>query len=85
MALITYPQDTLRPNQLNQLISNLSNSISLGICADIAQVSNVSLLIPRCTMVLLEWVEVWPGRCTTISIITELMNVHAPLGVGIVA
>lgn len=36
-------------------------------------------------MGLLERVEMWAGRSTSVSVVAKLVDVHAPLGVGVVA
>ena len=43
------------------------------------------LLIPWGTMALLEWVEVWACGSAAVGVVTELVNVHSTLGIGVVA
>ena len=76
----TYTKDTLLPDQLDQLILRAALSISLGIRLEIAQVSNVSLVICWCTMSLSMWVEMWASAGAAVGVVAELVDVDAALG-----
>jgi hypothetical protein len=52
---------------------------------DVAQVANVADLVPRGTVVFVMGVEVRPGRGAAIGIVAKGVDVHATLGIGIVA
>jgi hypothetical protein len=77
--------DALGTDQLDQLVGNASLSITLGISLEVAQVTDVALLVARGTVSLVVGVEVRTGRCAAVCVVTEGVDVHATLSVGIVA
>lgn len=82
---ITYSKNALGTNQLNQLVSGAADGIALGISLDVTQIADVSDLVGGRAVGLRERVEVRAGRGAAVSIVTELVNMEAPLSVGVVA
>jgi len=35
-------------------------------------------------MGLVEWIEVWAGGSAAVGVVTELVNMHSTLGVGVI-
>lgn len=76
----TYAENALLANQFDMLVLDRSLSISLRICLEVAQVTDVSVLIFWGTVLLAVWVEVRSSACAAVGVITELVDVHATLG-----
>lgn len=76
----TYAENALLANQLDVLVLDCSLSISLRICLEVTQVTDVSVLIFWGTVLLAMWVEVRSSACAAVGVVTELMDVHATLG-----
>ena len=72
-------------DQLDQLVGDLALGVALTIGLEVAQVPNVAVVVRWCTVLLAEGVEVRTGGCAAVGVVAELVNVHAALGVGIVA
>lgn len=81
----TYAQDALRTNDLDQLVLDGTDGVTLGIGLDVAQVTNVTDLIGGSTVSLAEGVVVRTGGGAAVGVVTELVDVHTTLGVGVVA
>lgn len=77
--------DALGANQLDQLIGDGSLSIALAVSLEVAQVTDVALLVAGGTVGLVVGVEVGSSRCAAVCVVAEGVNVHATLSVGIVA
>jgi hypothetical protein len=98
----TYANNALSANQLDQLISVASLGVALTISLEVAQVTNVALLILGRTVGLVLGVDysalaaapnppqislqltMRTSRRAAIGVITESVNVHAALSVGVV-
>ncbi len=76
---------TLRPNQLDMLIRNRILSITLPIRREVAQVTDVTLVVLGCAVGFAEGVEVGAGAGAAVGVVAELVDVHAALGGGVVA
>lgn len=81
----TYPNNTLRTNQLNQLILHTPLGIPLPICLEITQITYMAFLIAGRTVSLVVRVEMGSCRGTSIGVVAEGVDVHAALGIGVVA
>ena len=77
--------DTLRSNELNQLVLNASLSVTLGIGLEVTKVTNVALLILWGAVSLVVGVEVGSSGSAAIGVVAESVDVHATLSVGVVA
>jgi len=77
--------DALSSNQLDELVCHGALSIALSISLEVAQVTNVTVVIGRCTMLLVLWVKVRTSRSAAVGVVAKGMDVHATLSVGIVA
>ena len=54
---ITYSQNTLGTNQLEQLVSRSTGSVTLSVGLEVSKIANVTLGIIRGTVRLSEWVD----------------------------
>jgi len=77
--------NALGANQLDELVGGGTLAIALAISLEVAQVTYMANLILRSTMCLAMGVEVGTSRCAPVCIVTELMDVHATLGIRVVA
>jgi hypothetical protein len=77
--------DALSTNQLNQLILNSALSIALTISLEVAQVTDVAVLVSGSTMFLVRWVEVRASGRAPIGVVAKGVDVHSTLSVGVVA
>lgn len=66
MYIITYADDAIRPNQLDEAIRDASLTIALAIGLEIAQVANVAVLVGWGTVALVMRVD-WPMISMTLS------------------
>ena len=78
------PQHTLRPNQLDQIISNAPLGVPLGISLEISKVANMTLGVFRGAMGFGKRVEVRAGGGAAVGVVAELVDVHAARGGGVV-
>lgn len=81
----TYAQDALRTNDLDQLVLDGPDGVTLGVGLDVAQVTNVTDLVGGSAVSLAEGVVVRTGGGAAVGVVTELVDVHTTLGVGVVA
>jgi len=70
-------------DQLDNAILDLSLRESACIGGDVAQITYVSNLVTGSAVGLAMGVEVWASRSATVGVVTELMNVHSALSVGV--
>jgi hypothetical protein len=113
-ALGTYADNALGPNELDVLVGHGARGVALGIRLDVAEVTNVAVLVARGAVGLVVGVDYakssksksrkrgveegtkpsWPrnpvptvraSRGAAIGVVTKGVDVHATLGVGIVA
>jgi len=77
--------NALWTDQLNKLVLDRALAIALSIGLEVAKVTNVTDLVGRGTVCLAMGVEMRPRRCATVCVVTELVDVHATLSIGIVA
>jgi hypothetical protein len=70
-------------DQLDEAVLNasLGNTVAVGL--DVSQVTDVAVLVGGSTVGLSEGVEVRAGGGTAVGVVTELVDVHSTLGVGI--
>lgn len=78
-----YAENALLANQLDMLIFDRSLAISLAICLEVAQVTDMSLGITWGTVCLAERVEMRAGARAAVGVVAELVDVHATLSGGI--
>jgi len=77
--------DALRADEFDELVGDTALGIALAISLDVAKIAYMADLICWCTVGLAEWVEVGAGRSAAVGVVTELVDVHASLSIGIVA
>ena len=77
--------DALGADQLDQLVCDTSLRIALTISLEVAQVTDVALLVLGGTVLLVVGVEMGAGRCAAVCVVTEGVDVHTTLSVGVVA
>lgn len=53
----TYANNALGSNQLDELVGNAALGVALGVCLEVAQVADVTLLVPGSTVGLVEGVD----------------------------
>jgi hypothetical protein len=82
---ITYANNTLASNQLDQLILDAPLRSSLSIGLEVAQVTDMALLVLWCAVRLVVRVEMGSRARAAVGVVTESVHVHAALGVGVVA
>jgi len=78
-------ENTLLADQLNMRVADGALAISLFVCLEIAQVSNVTNFIRWGAVCLAMWVEVGTSRCAAIGVVAILVDVHSSLSVCIIA
>ena len=81
----TYADDALGADQLDQLVCDTSLRIALTISLEVAQVTDVALLVLGGTVCLVVGVEVGTGGCAAVCVVAKGVDVHATLSVGVVA
>ena len=84
----TYANNALRPDQLDQLISVASLSVTLAISLEVAQVTNVALLVVGRTVSLVLGVDYDPSAATPIPIQVSLqltMRTSGRAAIGVIA
>ena len=81
----TYAQHAGLANQLNLAIFDGTFSVALSISLDIAQVTDMTVGVSGAAMLLAEGVEVRAGGGAAVGIVAELVDMHAALGVGVMA
>lgn len=81
----TYADDAVRSNDLDKLVSHAALGVTLAIRVDVAQVTNVALLVSGSTVGLAVRVEVRPSRGAAVGVVAKGVDVEAALGVGVVA
>lgn len=71
-------------NQLHPgiLLGTLGNTVRVS--RNVTQISNVSLVILRGTVVVTKWVEVRTSGSTTVGVVTKSVNVETSQGIWIV-
>jgi len=77
-------EDTLGSNQLDQLVGLGALGVALSVGFEVAQVTDVALLILRCTVGLGVRVEMRAGTRAAVGVVTKLVNVEGTLGIGVV-
>ena len=77
--------DALGADQLDQLVCDTSLRIALTISLEVAQVTDVALLVLGGTVCLVVGVEVGTGGCAAVCVVAKGVDVHATLSVGVVA
>lgn len=78
-------QDALRPDQLDLLVRDGALGVSLAVGFEVAEVADVAFAVGGGAVGLGEGVEMRSSASATIGVVTELVDVHAALGGGIVA
>jgi len=78
-------KNTFGANQLDEAVLNLTDGITLSISLVVAEVTNVPLLGIGSAMVGLEGIEVRAGAGAAVGVVTELVDVHATLSIGVIA
>jgi len=78
-------ENTVLADQLDEAVADASLGVSLTISLDVAQVTNVAFRVGWSTVSLAVWVVVGPSAGASVCVITELMDVHATLSIGVVA
>lgn len=77
--------DALGTDQLDQLVGGGADGVALAISLDVAKVTNVAVLVGGSTVTLAVRVEVRAGGGAAVGVVTEGVDVHATLSVGVVA
>lgn len=77
--------DAVGADQLDQGVGGRALGVALTIGLDVAEIANVAGLVGGSTVGLLVRVEVRAGRGAAVGVVTESVDVEAPLGVGVVA
>jgi hypothetical protein len=70
-------------DQLDDRVLNASLSDGVGVGGDVSEVTSVAVLISGSTVGFSVGVEVSTGGGTTVGVVTELVDVHSTLSVGI--
>lgn len=70
--------------QFDQQVLLGSFSHTLGVGGDVTQVTNVSGVVLRSTVSLLEGVEVRTSRGAPVGVVTKLVDVETSQGIGVV-
>jgi hypothetical protein len=78
-------ENTLGTDQLDQAVGLGASSIALGISLEVAKVTDVTDGVGGSTVGLAVGVEVGAGGGAAVGVVTELVDVEATLGVGVVA
>jgi len=78
-------ENTLGADQLDELVTDRALGVALAVGLEVAQVTNVALLVLGGTVGLAVRVEVRAGGSAAVGVVTEGVNVHTTLSVGIVA
>jgi hypothetical protein len=81
----TYANNTLASNQLDQLILDSPLRISLSVCLEVTQVTDMALLVFRRAVRLVVRVEMRARAGAAVGVVAKGVDVHAALGVGVVA
>lgn len=76
---------TIRSKQLNVLVLHTTLSITLPISLKIAQIAYMTLVVGGRAVGLGIGVKVGPGAGAAVGVVAELVDVHTPLGGGVVA
>lgn len=77
--------DAVGANQLDKRVGDGTLGVTLSIGLDVTQVTNVTGLIRRRAVSLVEGVEVRTGRGAAVGVVTKGVDVEATLCVGVVA
>jgi len=77
--------NALWTNQFDELVSDRALAIALAICLEVAQIAYMTGLIRWSTVCLAKRVEVGAGGCAPVCVVTELVDVHATLSIGVIA
>jgi hypothetical protein len=98
----TYTNNALGSNQLDQLVGVASLGVALAVSLEVAQITDVTLLVVGCTVGLVLGVDysalaaipiltrvslqltMRTSRRAAIGVVTESVNVHTTLSVGVV-
>jgi hypothetical protein len=78
-------QNALSTNQLNKLVLLGADGITLGIGLEVTKVTDVALGVLGSTVGLAKGVEVRTSGGASVGVVTELVDVEATLGIGVVA
>jgi len=77
--------DAVRADQLDQLIGNAALGIPLAVRLKVTQVTDMALVVFGGTVGFVVGVEVRSGARAAVGVVTKGVDVHAALGVRIVA
>lgn len=78
-------QDALRSDQLDQLVRDGPLGVALAVGFEVAEVADVAFAVGGGAVGFGERVEVGSSACAAVGVVTELVDVHAALGRGVVA
>ena len=78
-------EDALGADQLDELVGDGALGVALAIGLEVAQVTNVALVVLGGTVGLAVRVEVRAGGSAAVGVVTKGVDVHTTLSVGIVA
>ena len=68
--------------ELHEMVLNLIFGDSVFASDNVAEITNMSLLLSGRTMRLSEWVEMWPSSLASFGQVSVLVNVEAMLAWG---
>lgn len=77
--------DRVLTNQLDKQVSLLTLGKSAGVSGDVSKVSDVTNIVLRSSVVLLERVEVRTSGSASIGVVTKLVDVESTQSVGVVS
>lgn len=77
--------DGVRTSELEQVVGQGALGDTLAVALDVAQITDMAVLIGGCTVVLAERVEVRASTHTSVGGITKRVDVEAEFVVGLVA
>ena len=75
----------MRPNQLDEAVGDGALGAAVGVGLDVAEITNMALLVLVVTVTLGVRVKVRTCRGAAVGVVAICVNVHAALGIGIVA
>lgn len=76
-------ENTVGANQLDKAVLDAALGNTLGVGLDVSQVTDVADIVGGRTVRLAEGVEVRARRSAAVSVVAELVDVHAALGIGV--
>lgn len=77
--------DALGANELDEVVGHGALGVALGIGLNVAQVTNMAVLVGPVAVGLAMGVEVRAGGGAAVGVVTKGVDVHATLGIGIMA